>query len=206
MILYSLGFVCPYPNSYEDMMMGPSVTSETESEMKEYEEAPESLNEPRERLGLGLSLRDQEYLKHSSLFSRQHEDDQPPSGISDSLFFSIICIPQVLHQTGGRWKKVSTCRNNYQVEGKLKKQKKKIGNCQKSNFAISLISCSTSWPLINKWMGGRAKLLGFVNAASNELRNHVSSRVLQNRSHVVDERRIFSFFLVPSISMSWSYQ
>ncbi|XP_046464643.1 uncharacterized protein LOC124210550 isoform X2 [Daphnia pulex] len=69
----------PLP-SYEDMMMGPSVTSETESEMKEYEEAPESLNEPRERLGLGLSLRDQEYLKHSSLFSRQQEDDQPPSG------------------------------------------------------------------------------------------------------------------------------
>jgi hypothetical protein len=66
------------------MMMGPSVTSETESEMKEYEEAPESLNEPRERLGLGLSLRDQEYLKHSSLFSRQQEDDQPSPGISSS--------------------------------------------------------------------------------------------------------------------------
>nr|CAG4637343.1 EOG090X0DEG [Ceriodaphnia reticulata] len=48
----------PLP-SYEDMM-SPSVTSEAESEMKEYEEAPESLNEPRERLGLGLSLRDQE--------------------------------------------------------------------------------------------------------------------------------------------------
>jgi hypothetical protein len=61
------------------MMMGPSVTSETESEMKEYEEAPENLNEPRERLGLGLSLRDQEYLKHSSLFSRQQDSDDQPS-------------------------------------------------------------------------------------------------------------------------------
>lgn len=60
-------------------MMGPSVTSETESEMKEYEEAPENLNEPRERLGLGLSLRDQEYLKHSSLFSRQQDSDDQPS-------------------------------------------------------------------------------------------------------------------------------
>lgn len=64
-------------------MMSPSVTSEAESEMKEYEEAPESLNEPRERLGLGLSLRDQEYLKHSSLFSshRQQQDDHPSAGI-----------------------------------------------------------------------------------------------------------------------------
>ena len=61
------------------MIMGPSVTSETESEMKEYEEAPENLNEPRERLGLGLSLRDQEYLKHSSLFSRQQDSDDQPS-------------------------------------------------------------------------------------------------------------------------------
>lgn len=49
--------------------------------MKEYEEAPESLNEPRERLGLGLSLRDQEYLKHSSLFSshRQQDDSAAPA-------------------------------------------------------------------------------------------------------------------------------
>nr|CAG4639516.1 EOG090X0DEG [Daphnia magna] len=69
----------PLP-SYEDMMMSPSVASEAESDIKEYEEAPEGLNEPRERLGLGLSLRDQEYLKHSSLFSRQQEDDQPSSG------------------------------------------------------------------------------------------------------------------------------
>ncbi|KAI9550304.1 hypothetical protein GHT06_018312 [Daphnia sinensis] len=68
----------PLP-SYEDMMMSPSVASEAETDIKEYEEAPESLNEPRERLGLGLSLRDQEYLKHSSLFSRQQEDDQPSS-------------------------------------------------------------------------------------------------------------------------------
>jgi hypothetical protein len=92
-------FVWPYPNSYEDMMMGPSVTSETESEMKEYEEAPESLNEPRERLGLGLSLRDQEYLKHSSLFSRQQEDDQPLSGIYIRfiIFLNYIRIPRVLH-------------------------------------------------------------------------------------------------------------
>uniref|UniRef100_A0A0P6H311 Neuroendocrine protein 7B2 n=2 Tax=Daphnia magna TaxID=35525 RepID=A0A0P6H311_9CRUS len=70
----------PLP-SYEDMMMSPSVASEAESDIKEYEEAPEGLNEPRERLGLGLSLRDQEYLKHSSLFSRQQEDDQPSSGV-----------------------------------------------------------------------------------------------------------------------------
>lgn len=65
-------------------MMNPSVTSEAEMEMKEYEEAPEILNEPRERSGLGLSLRDQEYLKHSSLFSfhQQQDDDQqqPSSG------------------------------------------------------------------------------------------------------------------------------
>jgi hypothetical protein len=77
------------------MMMGPSVTnSETENEMKEYEEAPESLNEPRERLGLGLSLRDQEYLKHSSLFSRQQEDDQPSSGIHHYQL-SYLCIEKV---------------------------------------------------------------------------------------------------------------
>lgn len=62
--------------------MNPSVTSEAEIEMKEYEEAPEILSEPRERLGLGLSLRDQEYLKHSSLLSfHQQDDEQPSSGI-----------------------------------------------------------------------------------------------------------------------------
>nr|CAG4647394.1 EOG090X0DEG [Megafenestra aurita] len=64
----------PLP-SYEDMM-NPSVTSEAEIEMKEYEEAPEILSEPRERLGLGLSLRDQEYLKHSSLLSVRFERDK----------------------------------------------------------------------------------------------------------------------------------
>ena len=62
-------------------MMSPSgINSEVESEMKDYEEAPESLMEPRERLGFGLSLRDQEYLKHSSLFS-SHQDDQSSAGI-----------------------------------------------------------------------------------------------------------------------------
>ena len=63
-------------------MMSPSATNEVESEMKDYEEAPETLNEPRERLGFGLSLRDQEYLKHSSLFSsHQMQNDHSSTGI-----------------------------------------------------------------------------------------------------------------------------
>lgn len=80
--------------SYEDMMMSPSVASEAESDIKEYEEAPEGLNEPRERLGLGLSLRDQEYLKHSSLFSRQQEDDQPSSG-GTYWYIYILCYHSI---------------------------------------------------------------------------------------------------------------
>lgn len=61
--------------------MNPSVNNDAEMEIKEYEEAPEMLNEPRERSGLGLSLRDQEYLKHSSLFSsHQDTEDESSSG------------------------------------------------------------------------------------------------------------------------------
>nr|CAG4646566.1 EOG090X0DEG [Macrothrix elegans] len=63
-----------YPVPSYDDIMSPSMNSDVESEMKEYEEAPDAINEPRERSGLGLSLRDQEYLKHSSLISLQQQE------------------------------------------------------------------------------------------------------------------------------------
>lgn len=182
------------------MMMGPSVTSETESEMKEYEEAPESLNEPRERLGLGLSLRDQEYLKHSSLFSRQQEDDQPLSGIHHPIhYFSQLVYTYPPSSALDGAKKFLPAGIITKGEGKLNK----IGNCQKLNFAISLISCSTflafdkkksEWELgPNFWASSMPPLMNFGITCPYPS---------QNRSHVLDERRIFSFFLVPSISMS----
>lgn len=64
-------------------MMNPSAGEQDQSElMKEYEDNL-SDSMPRERLG--LSLRDQEYLKHSSLFSGHHDD--VPSGSFFTLFY-----------------------------------------------------------------------------------------------------------------------
>ena len=69
--------------SYEDVLSNPTDLNNEESElmMKEYED---NLN-TNTRLGLGLSLRDQEYLKHSSLFSGHN---QPAEG----LFFHPILM------------------------------------------------------------------------------------------------------------------
>jgi len=76
-------YLMDYPlNSYEDVLSNPSdINNNEESElmMKEYEDNL-SETQPRERLGLGLSLRDQEYLKHSSLFSGH---DQSAEGEED---------------------------------------------------------------------------------------------------------------------------
>ena len=71
--------------SYEDVLSNPTDVNNEESElmMKEYED---NLN-TNTRLGLGLSLRDQEYLKHSSLFSGH---DQSAEG--NYFHFSPISI------------------------------------------------------------------------------------------------------------------